>query len=55
MNNILYALYFNLWLFFGFTYWLKYQDAYTGFGIIGVGVLICYVLDDIFLFFRKKV
>jgi len=49
MNNVGYALLHNFFFFFGFIYYLKYGNAYTGFGIIAIGILICYFLGDIFV------
>lgn len=47
MNNVGYALLHNFFFFFGLIYYLKYEDAWIGFGIIAVGIGFCYGLDDI--------
>lgn len=52
MNNIAYGFYFNFFFFLGLVYYLKYDDALSGFGIISAGVLLCYCLDDIFRIFN---
>lgn len=53
MNSAGYALLHNFFFFLGFVYYLDSGDALTGFGIIGVGILLGYFLDDVVCFSKN--
>jgi len=54
MNNVAYALYFNTIIVFGWLIEMKTGQWIYSYGLISVGILVCYFLDDIVKLIKSK-
>jgi len=53
MNNVTYGLYFNTIIVFGWLIEMKTWQWIYSYGLMSVGILVCYFMDDIEKLIRR--